>query len=215
MADKARAAEKARELGAEYLKVYFGCAQVAFMAVLDALRSEGIEIISKEMQDTLAKGFTGFSGGVGNYGLGTCGAALGASAAVSLVAGVDLNENQIKANRWIAYWKVRHAVVDRFVETYGAQTCRDVQLAQSGKAYQMVSQVYHFGKPFHPDFTGRTEVFHYTECGVDDDPKEGTIATAAAWAAEAIIHQLENPLDGQAVIGQHEPKDMSWEGRTR
>jgi hypothetical protein len=210
MTDKAHAAEKARELGADYLKVYFGCAQVTFMAVLDALRSEGIEIVSKEMQETLAKGLIGFSGGVGNFGLGTCGAALGASAAVSLVAGIDLTENQIKANRWIAYWKVRHGVVDRFVETYGAQTCRDVQLAQSGKAYEMGTQVARFGKAFNPKYPGVKEVFHYTDCGVEADPKKGTIATAAAWAVEAIIDQLENPLDGQTVIGQHEPKDMTW-----
>jgi hypothetical protein len=210
MTDRARAVGKARELGAEYLKVYFGCGQCSFMAALDALRSEGIEIVPREVQEDLAKGLVGFTGGLGNLGIGTCGAALGASAAVSLAAGIGRAENQVKANRWLAYWKVRNGVIDRFVEEYGSQTCRDVQLAQSGKAYEMGTQAAHFGKAFNPRYPGRKELFHYTECGVADAPEEGTIATAAAWAVEAIIDHLETPLDEQSVIGQHEPKDMTW-----
>lgn len=192
MTREERCIQKARELGAKYQGELVGCAHCSFAATLDALRSEGIEIVSEEVEDEILKGLVGLTGGVGNMGYGSCGAVTGASAAVSLASGIGRLENQDKANRWISYWNVKTGIVDKFMQKWGAIACRPIQIKNFGRAFN--SRIPERSK----------ELFQAAEergCRTD---ATCTIAQAAAWAVEAIFKNMENPVDAGALIKKHE-----------
>lgn len=192
MTKKERAIQKAKELGAEYQKTVIGCAHCSFIAALDALRSEGIEVVSEEVEDEIMKGLVGLTGGVGNMGIGTCGAVIGSSAAVSLFTGIGRKENQDKANRWISYWNVKTGVVDKFLERYGSIICRDIQIKNFGRAYN--SRISERSK----------ELFETAKCMGCRTPEGCTIAFGAACAVEMIFRHMENPVDAEALKKKHE-----------
>lgn len=187
MSKKERCIQKARELGAWYEAELAGCGHSTFAATIDALRSEGIEIISEEVEDEFLKGLVGLTGGVGNMGLGSCGAVTGACAAVSLVSGIGRLENQIKEKRWISYWNVKTGIIDKFMEKYGAITCRPIQIRHVGRAFN--SRIPEMNKA----------LFRAAQEKVCRTPAKCTIAEGAAWAVEAIFRIMENPLDARAA----------------
>jgi len=193
---KRRCIEKALELGAKYVLKYWGCSQSTFAAIIDALRSEGIEIIPKEIEDKIFTGLIGLSGGVGNMGIGNCGALTGASFAISLVVGITRKDQERDIDhRWIAYDAVAETIGKRFLEEYGGLRCRDVTWARFGKQYDS----------WNPEAK--------EEFGLDErargcilNPKEYpcTIPRTAAWAVEAILEILEKgPKTLEQVKKEH------------
>ena len=108
---KERCIQKARELAVEYQGTLVGCGHCSFAATLDALRTEGIEIVPKEIEEELFKGVLGLTGGIGNLGVGTCGAVSGASFAISLACNIGPKElAPNKALRWIPYYYVKRVI---------------------------------------------------------------------------------------------------------
>ena len=94
---------KSNELAIEYEAKYKGCGQCTFLAIIDALRWGGLEIIPKDMEDRLFPGVCLLTGGVGLSGEGTCGAVAGGVLAIGLALGFErdnINEslNTEKAN---------------------------------------------------------------------------------------------------------------------
>jgi len=62
--------KKAEELGIEYEAKYKGCGQCTFLAIIDALRWGGLELIPEDMGDRLFSGICVLSGGVSMTGDG-------------------------------------------------------------------------------------------------------------------------------------------------
>ncbi len=178
---KKRAIIRARELGTIYQGTIIGCSHCAFLAAIDALESEGIKLISEDIKDKLFTGLMGLTGGVGNSGIGTCGAVNGASFAVSLATNITIEENaKDNSNRWLAFYNVKHYVCDKFMEKWGAITCREIQIKNFGRAYD--SQMPERSK----------QLFQAAKEKGCRNPYDCTIAIGAGWAAEAaweIVHQ--------------------------
>jgi hypothetical protein len=170
-----RAIIKARELGTSYQGTIIGCSHCAFIAAIDALKLEGVELVSEDIKDKLFTGLMGLTGGVGNSGIGTCGAVNGASFAVSLATNVTIEENaKDNSNRWLAFYDVKHYICDKFMEKWGAITCREIQIKLFGRAYDSRR----------PERS--KQLFQAAMEKGCRNPYECTIATAAGWAVEAV-----------------------------
>lgn len=178
---KKRAIIKARELGTGYQGTIIGCSHCAFLAAIDALESEGIKLVSEDIKDKLFTGLMGLTGGVGNSAIGTCGAVNGASFVVSLATNVTIEENaKDNANRWLAYYNVKHYVGDKFMKRWGAITCREIQIKNFGRAYNSRR----------PERS--KELFQIASEKGCRNPYDCTIGIAAGWAVEGvwdILHQ--------------------------
>jgi hypothetical protein len=184
--------KKARELGGQYVQKYWGCAQSTFAAVIDALRSAGVELVSPEIEDEMFKGLVGLSGGVGNMGVGNCGALTGASFAVSLASGVGRNEQlRDKDHRWIAYDNVAETIGKKFLDTFGGTSCREVTWKRWGKQYN--SWIPEIKQEF-----AREEM----ERGCLSADK-CTQPMVAGWAVEFILDIIENPKTLEQVKQGH------------
>ncbi|HUT68990.1 MAG TPA: hypothetical protein VMW86_10660 [Dehalococcoidales bacterium] len=79
--------KKAEELAVKYEKEYMGCCQCTFMAVVDALRWGGVEVVSEDIEDRLFPGLCLLTGGVGVTTDGTCGAIIGSVMAIGMALG--------------------------------------------------------------------------------------------------------------------------------
>ena len=195
MKDKSRCIQRARELAVEYQCTIVGCAHSSFSAVLDALREEGIELVSPQVQNEIFKGLIGLTGGFGNTHMGTCGAVLGSSFAISLAAGVgrEEQEEQGKKMRWISYYNVKKGVGDKFMDQFGSIKCRDILLNRFGIAYDS-------------QYPGRNKEFFAMAKKVGCcTPQACIIAQGAAYAVETIWDLLENKEDQSWVWEKHEP----------
>jgi len=182
VADKVRCMRRARELAAQYTTKYWGCAQSSFSATLDALREEGVELVSKEEQDEIFKGLIGLSGGTGNLGGGTCGALAGTAFAISLASGVGRKEQlEDKMNRWIAFDNVAETIGKQFMHEYGGLRCRDVTWNRWGKWWDSWNPV--AKAEFAKEERARG-------CLCKD---RCTIALAAGWAVGYILDILDDP----------------------
>jgi len=182
MENKARCIQRARELGAEYQKSMVGCGHSTFSASLDALREEGIELVTPEIQDEIFKSVIGLTGGCGNLHEGTCGAVMGSAFAIGLATGIGRakEENDGGTHTLLTSDQVKQGVTDKFFELYGSIICREIMLKRWGLAF--CSQ--------HP---GRgKEFFALAEkCGCRT-PQACVIANGAAFAVETIWDYLEN-----------------------
>ena len=178
---KKRVIIKARELGTIYQGTIIGCSHCTFIAAFDALKMEGIELSSDDIRDKLFTGLMGLTGGVGNCQIGTCGAVNGASFLVSLASNVTIEENaKDNSNRWLAFYDVKKYVCDRFIERWGAITCREIQIKNFGMAFD--SRIPNRSK----------ELFAAAKEKGCRNPYDCTIAIGAGWAAEAaweIVHR--------------------------
>ena len=88
---------KAEELAKEYETKYRGCGQCTFLAVVDALRWGGLEVIPEDMEDRLAAGLSLLTGGTVMSGDGTCGAV--ASSAVAAGLALNVSRDDIESIR--------------------------------------------------------------------------------------------------------------------
>jgi hypothetical protein len=185
---------KARELGTTYQGTIIGCSHCTFLAAFDALKKEGIELSSDDIRDKLFTGLMGLTGGVGNCSIGTCGAVNGASFLVSLATNVTIEENaKDNSNRWLAFYDVKKYVCDRFIERWGAITCREIQIKNFGMAFDSRQP------------KRSKELFAAAKEKGCRNPYDCTIAIGAGWAAEAaweIVHRTtqERELLKQEII---------------
>ena len=127
---------KAEELGVEYESRYKGCGQCTFLAIIDALRWGGLEIIPKEMEDRLFSGVCVLTGGVGLSGDGTCAAVASGALVIGLALGIQqetFDEAGFRENCAI----VRNTLLNKNYQKYNSLLCKDVQRKFFGKAWDL------------------------------------------------------------------------------
>lgn len=192
--------ESAYEIGGDYFTTFWGCSQASYMATVDTLRTEEIELLTKNDQEKIFPALVGLAGGSGNMGVGSCGAFVGTAFLVSLTAlrsqGItrEVQESNIN-HRWIAFDSVYQHTVERFLEKYDGLSCRDVTWARFGKQYDS----------WNPK--GKAEFAKDEEergCKNDTAGYPCTIARAVAWAVEDIIDIMVDPITLDRVIKEHE-----------
>jgi hypothetical protein len=128
--------QKSNELAIEYEAKYKGCGQCTFLAVIDALRWGGLEIIPKEIEDKFFSGVCVLTGGVGLSGDGTCAAIASAALVVGLALGIrreTFDEAGFRENCAI----VRDALLAKYYQKYNSLLCKDVQRKFFGKAWDL------------------------------------------------------------------------------
>lgn len=186
--EKDRIIKRAGELAGQYVPVYWGCGQSTFSAIVDAVREGGIELCTKEDEDEMFKGIVGLSGGYGNMNIGTCGALVGASFAVSLFSGIG-REEQLKDpdHRRIAYDNVAGTIGERFLKEFGGLRCRDVTWNRFGKQYDSWDP--EAKKEFNRDEEERGCI----------GEEKCTQPMAARWTTEYILELMEKPLTLEKV----------------
>jgi len=162
--------KKAQELGTEYEAKYKGCCQSTFLAVVDALRWGGLELIPKDMEDRLYSGICLLTAGVCMTGEGTCGAVAGSVMAIGLALGIPQETKDVSiANR--AGVKVRDTLLAKYYRHYGSILCKDVMRKYFGKAWDLTSEE-------------MTREFLSITDGC-------TIKQTAGWATEIILDEFE------------------------
>lgn len=164
--------KKAEELAVKYEKEYMGCCQCTFMAVVDALRWGGVEVVSEDIEDRLFPGLCLLTGGVGVTTDGTCGAIIGSVMAIGMSLGVSRGihgkDMSIVGDGYDIVWR---AILDRYDEKYRSQLCKDVQRKHYGKSW---------------DFRIPEMTDEYLE--VSDGC---TIKETAVWTAGCILDEFE------------------------
>jgi len=128
--------KKSNELAIEYEAKYKGCGQCTFLAIIDALRWGGLEIIPKEMEDRFFPGVCVLTGGVGLSGDGTCAAAASGALAIGLALGIQratFNEGYFRKS----CTTVRNTLLNRYYQEYNSILCKDVQRKFFGKAWDL------------------------------------------------------------------------------
>jgi len=196
---KEKLIQKAYEIGGRYVTTYWGCAQSTFLATPDTLRTENIEILTKEDEEKMFPAMVGLAGGTGNMGIGSCGALVGTSFCISLTAnrcqGVDQKVQEGDINhRWISYDAVYHYTAKRFLDEYGGLSCRAVTWARFGKHWDSWN-------PTAKAEFGREE--QERGCILDTAGYPCTIARAVAWGVGDIIDLLVNPITLEQVVREH------------
>ena len=128
--------EKADELAAEYESKYGGCAESTFLAILDALRWGGLEVITPAAADSLFPGIQLLSAGVAISGQGTCGAVSGSIMALGMALAVlrgAAPRDMSTFGDGVAL--ARREILDAFDAKYRSQRCLDIQMKRFGKAW--------------------------------------------------------------------------------
>ena len=162
--------KKAEELGVEYEAKYKGCGQCTFLAIIDALRWGGLEIIPEDMEDRLFSGICVLTGGVGMTGDGTCGAVASSVLAIGMALGIP-REGQDDSLLRKGCATVRDTILDKYYQEYRSILCKDVQRKFFGKAWDLTSD------EMSHEFLGVTH-----GC---------TIMQTAMWATEIILDEYE------------------------
>jgi hypothetical protein len=127
---------KSNELAVEYEAKYKGCGQCTFLAIIDALRWGGLEIIPKDMEDRLFPGVSILTGGVGLSGDGTCAAVASGALVVGLALGIQratFDEAGFREN----CATVRNALLAKYYRKYNSLLCKDIQRRFFGKAWDL------------------------------------------------------------------------------
>lgn len=187
MTKKEKIVKKAKELKVQYGK-YVGCALTTFAAVVDAFRSEGIELFTPEVQEQISKGIFGLTGGTAAQSIGTCGAVSAGTFLVSYVSDLgtkDLTKELPELTKedlekvFVPMDNAEKYITDKYMEQYGSIICGDIRFKRTGR-------VYSFRRP-----DTWAEMIQYTrdhpkECGARDVTSDHPSVTGAGWAAEAI-----------------------------
>jgi hypothetical protein len=162
--------KKANELAVEYEARHKGCAQCTFLAIIDALRWGGLEIIPKDMEDRFFSGICVLTAGVGLTGEGTCGAVASSALAIGLALGIPRERQDVEL-LGAACATVRNTIVDKYYREYGSILCKDVQRKFFGKAWNLMD------KDMDKEFRGLT--------------RGCTIMQTAMWTTEFILDEFE------------------------
>jgi hypothetical protein len=162
--------QKSNELAIQYEDKYKGCGQCTFLAIIDALRWGGLEIIPRDVEDRLFSGVCVLTGGVGLSGDGTCGAVASGVLSIGLALGLqreNINESIFRQSCAI----VRDTLLDKYYQKYSSLLCKDVQRKFFGKAWDLT----------------RDEMSHEF-LGIS---KGCVIMEGAMWATEVILDEFE------------------------
>jgi len=162
--------EKANELAIQYAAKYKGCGQCTFLAIIDALRWGGLEIIPKDVEDRLFSGICLLTGGVGLTGDGTCGALASGTLVIGMALGIQ-RENQDDRLLRQSCSTVRNTLLNRYYQKYNSLLCKDVQRRFFGKAWDLTRD------DMSQEFLGIT--------------KGCVIMEGAMWATEIILDEFE------------------------
>jgi len=162
--------QKSNELAIGYEARYKGCGQCTFLAVIDALRWGGLEIIPKDVEDRLFPGVCVLTGGVGLSGDGTCAAVASSALAIGLALGIP-REGQDVELLGAACATVRNTILDKYYREYRSILCKDVQRKFFGKAWDLTN------KEMDQEFRGLT--------------RGCTIMQTAKWTTEIILDEFE------------------------
>ena len=131
--------QKSNELAIGYEARYKGCGQCTFLAVIDALRWGGLEIIPKDVEDRLFPGVCVLTGGVGLSGDGTCAAVASSALAIGLALGIPREVQDVEL-LGAACATVRNTILDKYYREYRSILCKDVQRKFFGKAWDLTNK---------------------------------------------------------------------------
>lgn len=164
--------KKAEELGKEYEAKYKGCGQCTFLAIIDALRWGGLEILPRDMEDRFFSGVTALTAGVCASGNGTCGAVASSALAIGMALGStrEMQEKDISTVD-MGFDVIQRCILEKYFREYQSILCKDVQRKYFGKAWNLTDPA------MRDDFFGITE-----GC---------TIMLTAAMAVECILDEYE------------------------
>ena len=162
--------KKAEELGVEHEAKYKGCGQCTFLAIVDALRWGGLEIIPEDMEDRLFSGICVMTGGVGMTGNGTCGAVTSSVLVIGIALGISREAQDVNTLRK-ACAIIRNTILDKYYQEYNSILCKDVQRKFFGKAWDLTRD------DMSHEFLGIT--------------RGCTIMQTAKWATEIIVDEFE------------------------
>jgi hypothetical protein len=130
--------KKAEDLGVEYEARYKGCAQCTFLAIIDALRWGGLELIPADMEERFYPAISPLTAGVCMTGEGTCGAVASGVMALGLALGVSRDSVDIAAARH-AGATIRDSLLEKCYREYRSILCKDIQRKHFGKAWDLTS----------------------------------------------------------------------------
>lgn len=167
---KSEIIKKAEELGIEYEARYKGCGQCTFLAIIDALRWGGLELVSEDTEDRLFSGICLLTAGVSMTGDGTCGAVASGVLAIGLALGIPRESQDVSLLR-DGCAVVRNSILEKYYREYGSILCKDVQRKFFGKAWDLTSD------EMSHEFLGITQ-----GC---------TIMQTAMWTTEIILDEFE------------------------
>ena len=128
--------KKAYELAVQYEAKYKGCAQCTYLAIIDALRWGGLELIPRDMEERFFSGVCLFTGGVSMAVDGTCGAVTSSVLAIGLALGIR-REGQDDAALRKGCAVIRDTILDRYYREYNSMLCKDVQRKFFGKSWDL------------------------------------------------------------------------------
>jgi len=129
---------KAWELGIEYEAKYKGCCQSTFLAIADALRTGGLDIFPKEMEEKIYSGICLLTAGVCMTGEGSCGAVVGSVMAIGMALEIPQHTDDPGVAQ-DAGVRTRDTLLAKYYDTYGSILCKDVMRKYFGKAWDLVS----------------------------------------------------------------------------
>jgi len=163
--------KKSEDLGLKYESKYKGCGPCTFLAVVDALRWGGLEIIPRAAEDQLFSGLCVLSAGVSMTGDGTCGAVASGAMAIALALGIPregFSEDSVRS----ACATVRATLLEKYYREFGSIVCKEVQRKFFGKSWDLTRD------DMSQDFLGVS--------------KGCIIMQTAKWTTEIILNEFEN-----------------------
>lgn len=168
--------DKAYDLGEKYELINGNCPQATIEALKDTL---GLEVfgIDQHQYDAIYKATSGEGAGFGMSMLGGCGACTAGCRAISLITGREQRSGCGAIENRQAWRPCKH-LVKKFLEEYGAITCKDIQRdIYKGRWYNLADDEGEF-----IDFV--------EDMGFNAAAK--IVANAASWTVEIILDMLEH-----------------------
>ncbi len=129
--------KKAEELGKKYIDLYAGCAQCTFLAITDALRWGGLELITMETEEKLYPGISLLTAGVCMTGEGTCGAVASSVMALGLYPGKEMDNNMCVSGLRRSAFIARELILNEYFKDYRSILCKDIQRKYFKKAWDL------------------------------------------------------------------------------
>jgi hypothetical protein len=126
--------EKVRQLSAEYEEKYGGCCQTTLLAVADALKDAGLDILPAEMKDKFYSGICLLSAGTSLTGEGTCGAVSGSIIAIGLAEGIPMDDREPMGKTAAI---IQKTLLKDFYDKYGSILCKEIMRKYFGKAWNL------------------------------------------------------------------------------
>jgi len=128
---------KARELGVKLEKQYGGCCQSTFLAVADALKYGGLQILPEEMREKVYSGICLLTAGTALTGEGTCGAVTGGVMAIGMALRIP-SDSPVPMQQGAEI--ARSTIIKSFYSDYGSILCKDIMRKYFGKAWNLMDK---------------------------------------------------------------------------